>query len=99
MIVPPPPPELPPPEREGAGVEIPLSHEREGRRAGSRVLDLEGVVGEVMRPGRALGVLPSYAGRCEGEALGIKLAGFRIIRGALGEVVLMEPEDIEGRCE
>lgn len=91
---------LPPPEREGAGAVVPLSQVRDGRRAGSRVLVLEGVVGAAIRSGRVVVDLPgSAAGRRKGLASGIKLAGFRIILGAPGVDVFMEPEDIDGRCE
>ena len=81
-------------------MDTPLSHVRVGRPAGSRVLDLEGVIGEVMRSGRAFGDLPVlYAGGREGTGSGSRLAGLRIIRVAPGVDVFVEPEDMDGRCE
>ena len=85
-MVPPPPPLEPPPEREG--LLIPESQLREGRLSFSLLIILEFVRGATVRPDLA-GVDRSLLYEELRDGLeSSSPAGFRIIRGALGALML-----------
>ena len=82
-----PPPLLPPlPEREG--LLTPESHVREGRSPDCRSIVLELVRGATMRPGRVLVDRSLLKEGLREGSVSRSPAGFRIMRGALGAVVL-----------